>query len=61
LNFNLSKCEFAKTSIGFFGHVVSKEGTQFDQRKVKTLIEYPMPILVTNGKAFLGFTNYYHN
>jgi hypothetical protein len=27
LKFNLNKCEFAKTSIGFLSHVVSRERT----------------------------------
>jgi hypothetical protein len=26
LKLNLSKCEFAKTSIGFLGHVANKDG-----------------------------------
>jgi hypothetical protein len=26
LKFNLNKCEFAKTSIGLLGHVVTREG-----------------------------------
>jgi hypothetical protein len=58
---NPSKCEFAKTSIGFLGHVVNREGTQLDQKKVKIMIEYPMPILIINVKAFLGLIGYYHN
>jgi len=61
LKFNPSKCEFAKTSIRFLGHVVNRKGTQPDQKKVKVMIEYPMPILITNVKAFLGLIGYYHN
>lgn len=35
LKLNLSKCEFAKTIIRILGHVLSREGTQLDQRKIK--------------------------
>jgi hypothetical protein len=43
LKFNPSKCEFVKTSIGFLGHVVSREGTQPYQKKVKAITKYPLP------------------
>jgi hypothetical protein len=31
LKLDLSKCEFAKTNIGFLGQLVSRDGTQLDQ------------------------------
>jgi hypothetical protein len=61
LKLNLRKCEFAKTSIGFLGYVVNREGTLPNQKKVKVVIEYLMPILITNVKAFLGLIGYHHN
>jgi hypothetical protein len=59
LKLNLSKCEFAKTNIGFIGHVVSRDGTQPNQQKNKAIIEFPMLTIVTNVKAFFGLTKYY--
>ncbi len=40
---------------------MSKEGTQLDQKKVKVVTKYPVPILVTNVRAFLGLFGYYCN
>ncbi len=61
LKFNLRKCEFVKTSIGFLGHVLNIDGTQPNQRKIKIIIEFPMFTIVTNVKAFFGLTKYYWN
>jgi hypothetical protein len=61
LKLNLNKCEIAKTSIGFLGQVVSRDGTQLDQHKIKAIIEFPIPIIVTNVRVFLGLTKYYQN
>ena len=32
-----SKCEFWLESVGFLGHVVSSQGIQVDQKKIKTV------------------------
>jgi hypothetical protein len=31
MKFNLIKCEFAKTNIGFISHVMNRDGMQLDQ------------------------------
>jgi hypothetical protein len=61
LKLNLSKCEFAKTNIGFLGHVVSRDGTPPNQQKIKTIIELPMLTIVTNIKTFFNLIGYYYN
>jgi hypothetical protein len=43
------------------GHSVKKEGTKLNQWKVKGIIEFLVPIFVTNVKALLGLTSYYNN
>ncbi len=53
---NPSKCEFAKTSIGFLGHVVSKERTQPYQRKEKAITKYPLSSSITNFNVFYKIT-----
>ncbi len=35
--------------------------TKLDLKKVKIVLEFLIPKLVTNVKAFLGLTNYYTN
>jgi len=53
LKLNLSKCEL--------GHVVSRDGTQPNQQKIKAIIEFPMLTIVSKIKTFFGFTRYYWN
>ncbi|XP_056843094.1 uncharacterized protein LOC130495672, partial [Raphanus sativus] len=50
----LSKCSFWQKSIGFLGHVVSKEGVSVDQEKVKCIQEWPRPKNATEVRSFLG-------
>jgi hypothetical protein len=61
LKFNPNKCEFAKSKLAFVCHEVSQEGTQLDQRKIKMVINFPIPIATTNVRAFLGLAGYYRN
>jgi hypothetical protein len=58
LKLNPNKCEFAKTNLTFLGHVVSQDGTQFNLRKIKAVIEFLILISTINALAFLGLTNY---
>jgi len=51
---------FAK-NIRFLGHVVRKEGTKLDLDKVKVVMEFLVPKMVTYIRAFLGLTTYYRN
>ncbi|KAL0297897.1 UNVERIFIED_CONTAM: Retrovirus-related Pol polyprotein from transposon [Sesamum angustifolium] len=57
--FRTSKCEFWMEEIAFLGHVVSKEGVQPDQVKVKAFREWEPPKNVSEVRSFLGFAGYY--
>ncbi len=59
--FNPNKCEFAKSKLAFICHKVNQEGTQPTQRKIKIVINYPIPIAITNVWAILGLIGYYKN
>ncbi len=61
LKLNPNKCEFAKTDLTFLGHVVSRDGTQLDPRKIKVVTEFPIPIFMINVRTFLALTGYYTN
>ncbi len=61
LKLNLGKCEFAKSKLTFLGHVVSNDKTQLDKIKIGAIINFPIPISITNVWVFLGLKGYYMN
>jgi len=61
LKLNPSKYEFAKTNICFLGHIVNKEATQLNQRKIKVVIKFLVLVSITNVHVFLGLIGYYIN
>ena len=54
-----SKCDFWQRQVGFLGHVVSGEGISVDPEKVKAMMDWPRPTLVTGIRSFLGLAGYY--
>lgn len=62
-NYNLklkwSKCEFAKTSVEFLGHVIDAEGIRPTKRNVQKLLDMPRPKDVAGVKSFLATANFY--
>ncbi|KAL1914349.1 uncharacterized protein VTP21DRAFT_8988 [Calcarisporiella thermophila] len=55
----LQKCEFAKTSVEFLGHVITGEGIATDSKKTDAISEWPTPKSVTELRSFLGLCNFY--
>nr|XP_025692619.1 uncharacterized protein LOC112794860 [Arachis hypogaea] len=55
----LSKCEFWKEEVKFFGHVVSKGGIVVDPFKVEAVMEWERPMTVTKVRSFLCLAGYY--
>ena len=51
-----SKCEFFKHRIAYLGHIVSDKGIEMDPKKIKAIIEWPVPGTVHDVHNFLGFT-----
>ena len=54
-----SKCELFKTSLLYLGHIVSEDGIRTDPKKVEAVLQWPVPMTVTDVRSFLGLTNYY--
>jgi hypothetical protein len=53
------KCKFGYRSVGYLGHIVSKEGTSPDPAKVAGAQKLLPPTTVTEVRAFLGLVGYY--
>ncbi|XP_049932541.1 uncharacterized protein LOC126409878, partial [Nymphaea colorata] len=54
-----SKCSFGQESIGYLGHIVSKEGVRADPEKLHAMEQWPLPKDPRGMRGFLGLTGYY--
>ena len=54
-----SKCSFARSSVEYLGHVVSRDGIQPDPSKIAAVENFPVPQCVRDVRSFLGLANYY--
>ena len=54
-----TKCELARKSVHFLGHVVSADGISPDPEKIRTIVEMAMPTSVTILRRTLGMMGYY--
>jgi hypothetical protein len=59
LYIKFSKCEFYIKEVPFLGHVVSPEGIAVDPSKVKEVLEWKLPTMVSEVRSFLGLADYY--
>ena len=59
IKLKLRKCEFAKASVSFLGHKISREGVQVDMSKVDKLQKMAVPTTPTQVKSFLGLAQFY--
>jgi hypothetical protein len=53
-----SKCEFWIKEVPFLGHVISTEGITMDPNKVKEVLEWKPPMLMSEVRSFLGLAGY---
>ena len=58
ITLKLPKCSFAVPQINVFGHIVSANGIQPDEKKIKAIAEAPHPTNASEVRSFLGLTNY---
>ena len=54
-----TKCEFAKKSVRFLGHIVSAQGIQPDPANTDKVRNFPIPKTVKQVQQFLGLVGYY--
>lgn len=54
-----SKCQFARQSISYLGHIVSNHGVSTDPKKVQPVQRWPQPKDIKELRSFLGLAGYY--
>ena len=54
-----SKCKFGIAKVNYLGHVLSREGVEVDDAKIRIVKEYPQPKNQHEVCHFLGLTTYY--
>jgi hypothetical protein len=55
----LSKCSFFQKEIQYLGHIISSEGISVDPKKVKAIMEWPVPKNAHEVRSFMGLAGYY--
>jgi hypothetical protein len=53
-----SKCEFWIGEVPFLGHIISNEGISVDPAKVKEIVAWSIPTIVTEARSFLWLAGY---
>uniref|UniRef100_A0A0P4ZJF0 RNA-directed DNA polymerase n=2 Tax=Daphnia magna TaxID=35525 RepID=A0A0P4ZJF0_9CRUS len=59
LKLKLNKCQFAKRSVNYLGHVISTDGIKPDPSKIDKIVNYKTPTSVDEVRSFLGLAGYY--
>jgi hypothetical protein len=54
-----SKCEFWLDEVPFLGHIISNGGISVDPAKVREIVGWKIPSLITEIRSFLGLAGYY--
>ena len=60
LTLKKSKCEFARFSVEYLGHIIDADGLHPSDTKVAAIRDAPEPSNITELKSFLGMLNYYN-
>jgi len=56
---NLEKCHFFTSQVKFLGYVVSAEGIQVGEEKIKAIREWPTPTSIQQVRSFHGLASFY--
>ena len=59
LKIRIDKCQFAKNSVEFLGHLITPEGIGPNKKNTEAVTSFPTPSKVKDVCAFLGLCNYY--
>ena len=58
LKLNKDKCQFRKTQVSYFGHIIGKDGIKPSSEKVRAIQDLKAPTNVSELRSVLGMFNY---
>lgn len=53
------KCNFLRSEVSYLGHTISQSGVKTDERKIKKVLQWPIPKSMEDLRSFLGLCGYY--
>ena len=59
LKLQTAKCKFLVETIKFLGHILSENGLEMEEEKVKAIKKFPIPETIRKVQSFLAVCNYY--
>jgi hypothetical protein len=54
-----SKCEFGMRELLYLGHIISEQGVQVHQEKIRAISDWPTPKNLMELRGFFGLCSYY--
>jgi hypothetical protein len=55
---NLEKCTFCTDRVAFLGYIVTPQGIEVDEAKIKAIKSWPIPATLTQLQSFLGLAGF---
>lgn len=57
----MSKCQLFNNKLNFLGFIISEQGLEPDEAKVKAIVQMQPPTDLKDLRSFLGLCGFYHN
>ena len=55
------KCEWHMSIVNFLGYIISENGIEMEQEKIRTVLEWKEPTTVKEVQSFLGSANFFRH